>query len=201
MRPIDEARKQLKAAEAANDKLFDEATRALSKRLYHESFHAYLANFVYSPDRDEMPRWLNEGLAQIFETALFEGDEARIGHADPERLKRARAALAANELVPIRDLLRAGPKQFLVVHATDRETSDRYYLTAWALASYVAFEKKVLNTKELDAYCRATHDNDDPLAAFAALVGQKAADLPQCEKDFRFYVQHLRQNGSVARPK
>jgi len=201
MRPIDDARKQLKAAEEGNDKLFDEATRALTQRLYHESFHAYLANFVYSPDRDEMPRWLNEGLAQIFETAIFEGDEVRIGHADPERLKRAKAAVMANDLVPLKDLLHSNSKQFLVAHATDREASDRYYLNAWALASYAAFEKKVLNTKELDVYCRATHDNDDPVAAFAALVGQKAADLPQFEKDFRFYVQHLRANGTVARPK
>ncbi len=148
-----------------------------------------------------MPRWLNEGLAQIFETALFEGDEVRIGHADPERLKRAKAALAANDLVPLKDLLRSGPKQFLVAHATERETSDRHYLTAWALASYVAFEKKVLNTKELDAYCRATHDKDDPVAAFTTLLGQKAADLPLVEKDFRSYLQQLRPNGTVARPR
>jgi hypothetical protein len=200
LRPITDTRQQLAHAAEENDKLFARATRALLQRLYHESFHAYLANFVYRADREEMPRWLNEGLAQIFETALFEGDEVRIGHADAERLKRAREALAADGLVPLKELLRSGPKQFLVAHASDKETSDRYYLTSWALASYLAFDRKILNTPELDAYCRAAHEKEDPLAAFAVLVGTKPSGLVQLDKDFRSYVQHLRPNGSVARP-
>ncbi len=197
-RPIDEARKQLVAARAANDRLFDEATRLLMQRLYHESFHAYLANFVYTGGRAEMPRWLNEGLAQLFETALIEADEVRVGRPDPERLRRARAALGANELVSLRELLRSGPKQFLVAHASDKETSDRYYLTAWALALYLASDGKLLNTRPLDDYCRATRAGEDPLAAFAALVGTRRDDLPKFEEKFHAYLQGLRPGG---RPK
>ena len=100
-----------------------------------------------------MPRWLNEGLAQLYETALVEGDDVRIACPDPERLKRARAA---NDLVPLKDLLHSGPKQFVVAHASDKETSDRYYLTSWALALYLASDGTVLGTKKLDDYCRAT---------------------------------------------
>ena len=37
-----------------------------------------------------MPRWLNEGLAQIFETAIIEAGELRVGHADAERLARVK---------------------------------------------------------------------------------------------------------------
>src|SRR6516225_9397706 len=55
-----------------NDGLFKEATRHLFQTLYHEAFHAYLVNFVYPPEDGEAPRWLNEGLAQIFETAIVE---------------------------------------------------------------------------------------------------------------------------------
>src|SRR5262249_38387423 len=43
--------------ESANSKVFDKATARLFRTLYHESFHAYLANFVYSPDETELPRW------------------------------------------------------------------------------------------------------------------------------------------------
>jgi hypothetical protein len=201
MRPITEARQQLARSEEANGKLTDEATRALMQRLYHESFHAYVGTFVYPAGEAEMPRWLNEGLAQIFETAVFEADEVRIGHADPDRLKRAKEALSADTLVPLKELLRSGPKQFLVVHSSDKETSDRYYLTSWALASYLAFDRKILNTKELDAYCRATQKKADPVESFCDLVGIKPAGLPQFEKDFRAYLQHLRHNGTVAKPK
>jgi hypothetical protein len=199
MQPINEAKQQLAAAAEANGKQFDDATRALFRRLYHESFHAYLAAFVYTGDRAEMPRWLNEGLAQIFETAIIEGDEVRIARPDPDRLRRARAALAANELVPLADLLRSGQKQFVVAHASDKETSDRYYLTSWALAFYLAFDGKVLNSKRLDDYCRATSAKEDPLDAFAALVGTKKNDLPRFEERFRGYVDQLRP--ATARPK
>jgi hypothetical protein len=192
LRPVTDAEKQLAAARAANDKLFDEATRALFGRLSHESFHAYLAAFVYTGEREEMPRWLNEGLAQLYETALIEGDEVRFARPDPDRLKRARAALAAGDLVPLKDLLRSGPRQFVVAHASDKETSDRYYLTAWALALYLetdATEGKGLSARKLDEYCRATRAREDPLDTFAALVGRKSDDLAEFENRFREYVQ------------
>jgi hypothetical protein len=198
MRPIAEGERQLAAARAGNTRLFDEATRVLFQRLYHESFHAYLANFVYTGERAEMPRWLNEGLAQVFETALFEGDEVRLGRPDPARLKRAKAA---GELVPLRDLLRSSPKQFIVAHASDKETSDRYYLTSWALAYYLASDGKVLNTKKLDDYCRATRARDDPLEAFLALVGPKRDGLAEFEERFHAYVRNLQANGTVGKPK
>jgi hypothetical protein len=200
LRPIKEGRAQLAEAEAANTKLFTEATGQLFGRLRHESFHAYVANFVFVGDRAEMPRWLNEGLAQLFETALFEADEVRLGRPDPERLKRAQAALAAGELVPLKDLLRSGPKQFLVVHASEKETSDRYYLTSWALALYLADAHKILGSKQLDAYCAATHARDDPLETFAVLVGIKRDKLGEFEEKFHRYLRDLQPKRS-SRPK
>jgi hypothetical protein len=195
LRPLTDSEKQLAAARAANDKLFDEATRVLFARLSHESFHAYLAAFVYNGERAEMPRWLNEGLAQLYETALIEGDEVRFARPDPDRLKRARAALAAGELVPLKELLRSGPKQFVVAHASDKEMSDRYYLTSWALALYLetdATEGKGLAAKKLDEYCRATHAREDPVEAFATLVGRKGDELADFEAKFREHIQKAR---------
>jgi chaperonin cofactor prefoldin len=195
LRPLTDSEKQLAAARAANDKVFDEATRMLFARLSHESFHAYLAAFVYTGEREEMPRWLNEGLAQLYETALIEGDEVRIARPDPDRLKRARAALAAGELVPLKDMLRSGPKQFVVAHASDKETSDRYYLTSWALALYLetdATEGKGLGAKKLEDFCRATRAGEDALESFAALVGRKSDDLADFETKFREHIQKVR---------
>ena len=197
MRPITEGQRQLAAARAGNNKLFDDATRVLFQRLYHETFHAYLANFVYTGERAEMPRWLNEGLAQVFETAIFEGDEVRLGRPEPARLKRAKAA---GELVPLKDLLRSSPKQFIVAHASDKEMSDRYYLTSWALAYYLASDGKVLNTKKLDDYCRATRARDDPLEAFLALVGGRGDGPAGFEEKFHAYVRNLQPNGT-SKPK
>src|SRR5262249_51126430 len=124
LEPIQESRRQLRQADRENSASFDAATGRLFRVLYHEAFHAYLANWVYSPSEAEVPRWLNEGLAQVFEGAVLEAGELRVGHPDPDRLARAKAALRAQELVPLVDLLRSGPRDFLVTHASERAGSD-----------------------------------------------------------------------------
>ena len=89
LKPLQEQRAEMEKVAKANEAAFERATRQLFQTLYHEAFHAYVGNFVYPPaGKDhpdcpgELPRWLNEGMAQVFETAIFEAGELRIGHAD-----------------------------------------------------------------------------------------------------------------------
>ncbi|MFL5342166.1 MAG: DUF1570 domain-containing protein [Gemmataceae bacterium] len=194
LQPIAEKRRELNAADVRNNQIFDQATKFLFATLFHEAFHAYLASFVYPPP-GELPRWLNEGLAQIFETALLDGADLRVGHADAARLGRAKDALKKNELVPVADMLKSGPKQFLLVHVGDKQVSDRYYLTAWGLAQYLTFERRLLGSAALDRYVEALRDGRDVRKAFEELIGQP---LPQFETDFRRYLQLLQLDGSLA---
>jgi hypothetical protein len=143
-----------------------------------------------------VPRWLNEGLAQIFETAFLEGGELRVGHADKVRLTQAQAALARGDLVPLVELLRSGPKQFVVQHASEQQTSDRFYLTSWAAAFYLTFDRRLLGTRGMDDYVEALHQHADPVEAFQRLVG---AEPERFEKEFRQYLADLRPDGTVAR--
>ena len=106
--------------------------------LYHEAFHAYLANFVYPPAEYEIPRWLNEGMAQIFEGAIINADELLIMRPDSRRLAEAKKI----ELVPLDELLRAEAGRYLAFHDAGRIDSGRHYLTSWALAYYLMFELK-----------------------------------------------------------
>jgi hypothetical protein len=192
---INTARSEIDEQIKRNDKLFQDATGQLFRVLYHEAFHAYLMNFVYPPEEADVPRWLNEGLAQIFETAFVEASELRIGQADAVRLKQAQAVLGRGELVPIADLIKSGPKQFVVLHASDQQTSDRYYLTSWAAAFYLTFERRLLGTKSMDQYVLGLKRGTDPARAFAELVGQTPKEF---EKEFQQYVKDLRPDGTVA---
>jgi hypothetical protein len=193
LKPIQDARTEVANANKQNDEQFQAATQQLFRTLYHEAFHAYLANFVYPPAEADVPRWLNEGLAQIFESAFLEGGELRVGHADKARLMRVQATTPRTELVPAADLLRAGPKQFVVLHASDQAASDGYYLTSWAAAFYLTFDRRLLGTKAMDEYVRALKRGVDPLEAFHALTGQTP---PQFDKDLRQYVNQLRPDGT-----
>jgi hypothetical protein len=194
LEPIVEARKKIKVVDLMNEATFERDTHQMFATLYHEAFHAYLSNFVYPPRGGELPRWLNEGLAQIFETAIVEAGELRIGHADRNRLDKAKDALQKKELVPLESLLNSGPKHFLLVHVGDRQISDQHYLTAWAVTFYLTFEKRLFGSEAMDYYVRKLADKADTREAFEALVGQK---LSQFEKDFARYLQNLQEDGTV----
>jgi hypothetical protein len=189
-------RNKIREANEANEKKVENARRRFFRTLYHEAFHAYLANFVYPSAEAAVPRWLNEGLAQIFETAIVEGGELRIGHVDQERLAAVHAALREEQLVPLAELLRSGSKQFLVGHASDRQLSNRYYLTCWALCYYLMFESKRLQAADLDAYIRALKQGADPVDTFVRFTGQPLAEF---KKTLHEYLARLRPDGSVGK--
>lgn len=191
-----EDQRRVKVQEERNTHLFLRARQRLFTRLYHEAFHAYLANFVYPASEGHAPRWLNEGLAQIFEAAIFEVGELRVGHVDKERHETIRTTVARNALIPLVDLLRSSERDFLVAHAGDRQASDRMYLASWALAHYLTFERKLLGSAALTTYVQELKRGSDPLLAFRDLVGQP---LSEFEKHFQDYLGHLRADGTAGR--
>ena len=204
-------REKVYAADRENDRTFDAATRRLFAILYHEAFHSYAMTFVYpvrtvaeivgGKGTGELPRFLNEGLAQLFEHPLIEAGELRVGHADPERLRRIHDWLNgkakpgdAAVLVPLADLLKAGKETFLAAHANQQASADRTYLTCWGLAFYLMFEKNLIGSKAFDDYLKAVNTGTEPAKAFTALVGQ---DLPAFENDWHDYLKKLQPDGTV----
>ncbi len=194
--PIREGRELIRKTEERNTAVFTLARSRLFQRLYHEAFHAYLNTWVYPAGEFEVPLWLNEGLAQIFETAIFELGELRVGHADEDRLKAIRTAIQKNTLLPLKELLRSSPAQFQVAHrsAPAMQVSDRHYLASWGLSFYLTFDRKVLGKKAMDDYVRSLKRGTDPLLAFQELVGKP---LPAFEKDYLNYLKSLRPDGTA----
>lgn len=198
LRPLEEARQKMRSTEERNAEALDASRRRLFQRLYHEAFHAYLAAEVYPPAEGELPRWFNEGLAQIFESSIVEVGELRVGHTDREHFDALRLALKRGDLLPLSELLGSGPGQFQVAHAASQQASDRHYLASWALAFHLTFERRILGTRRLDGYVAGLHRGADPVAAFEELVGEP---LRRFEAEHLAYLERLRQDGTVAHSK
>jgi hypothetical protein len=207
---INMERQRVWKAEVANGEKFDQATKRLFAILYHEAFHAYVGTFVYPPLKPddvkagkgtgELPRWLNEGLAQVFETAVVEAGELRADSPDRERLLRVKDWLkgkgGADRLVPLSDLLTNGKDAFLAFHADQKAATNRAYLTSWALAYYLTFDRRVMRTAELKKYLIAVNSGEDPRQAFSTLVGK---DLDTFEKEWHAYLLRLQSDGTLAK--
>jgi Protein of unknown function (DUF1570) len=206
---VEVERKRLWAADNANGMKFDMATRQVFAVLYHEAFHAYVGTFVYSPLKNsevkagkgtgELPRWLNEGLAQVFETSVVEAGELRADCPDKERLNRVKEWVKGkngSSLVALPDLLTTGKDAFLTSHADQKAAADRAYLTSWALAYYLTFDRRLIGTTAFKKYLVAVNSGDDPRQAFATLVGK---DLPTFQNDWHAYLMKLQSDGTVAR--
>jgi len=186
---LDRKQKEIDRFDRDNARVFERVTGRMFARLYHEAFHAYLDNYVYPADECDVPPWLSEGLAVLFESVRIESDALRIDAPDPVALKKLKADLGSREPLPLAALLGAGYDRF----AQPREeaaASDRYYLHAWGLVYYLAFERQLLGSAALDLYVRPPAVN--PLNAaerFERLVG---APLPQFERVWRAYIAALR---------
>lgn len=158
----------------ANEQKFAEVTGQMFTRLAHEAFHAWLDTFVYPHDQHDVPRWLNEGLAQVFETAQLDGDSLRIDAPDRQRLARLQADLSQQPL-PLAQLLMAEEREFLGPHG-DAE-SQRHYLYAWGLAWHLAFHENLLSSQRLDEYVSLAQRDADPIRRFERLTGQPLAQF------------------------
>lgn len=194
--PLRDAENRISRSERRNADVIARARQRLFARLYHEAFHAYLGTFVYPGEDRKVPLWLNEGLAQVFESAIVEAGELRVGHAEKARLQEAQEALEKKSLLPLLSLLRAAPKEFQFAHASGKEKAGRAYLASWALAHYLLFGRRVIGTDAFDEYVRALGREADPASAFQALVRQR---LPQFEADFHAYVKKLQEDGRLGR--
>ena len=200
--PIERDRKRIAEVDEKNGKTFDTATKRIFAALYHEAFHAYVGTFIYPPLKPEevkggkgtgeLPRWLNEGLAQVFETALVEAGELRADSPDRDRLDRVKDWLKGkgprDRLVPVSDLLMTGKDAFLAFHVDQKAATDRAYLSSWALAYYLTFERRLIGTPAFEKYLITVNSGEDPRKAFAELVGK---DLDAFEKDWHAYLLRL----------
>ena len=185
------ARAQIESARRDNVQRVEAARRGFYGWLAHEAWHAYADGHVSKSDSNGLPLWLDEGLAQVFETAPLEAGELRLDAPDPVRLALLQEMLRGPLAPTLTDLLTARQEQFLVGHAGSTVTSQRAYLMAWGLAFHLALIEPVLTPASLAALTasptgslKSSSDkqvsplqHSDPIQQFEALTSMPLADF------------------------
>ena len=104
------------------ERLFKQAAGQMLVRLYHEAFHAYVRNWVFPRPQYDIPPWLDEGLAVLFEGGLLEGDKLRVDAPNPAALKKLKADMAGPDPLALNDLLAAGQGSFHIAARRGRKS-------------------------------------------------------------------------------
>jgi hypothetical protein len=137
---------------------------------------------------------LNEGLAQVYESAVVDGGQLNVGRVDLKRLMAMQDAIRQKQALPLSDIIAAEPRRFQLVHASEAQAADQLFVASWALAYYLAFHRKALASAELEAWLASLKRGTPPLEAFRVWVGQP---LNEFEVEFHRYVMHLRPDGTL----
>ena len=149
---ISAKRVEIQRVDRQNQQLFDRLAGQMFAQIYHEAFHAYLENCVYPRQRYETPLWLNEGLAQLFESAQPQSTSLRVDSPDAALLKRLKADLSGPAPLSLDRVLAADAPAFL-----SSAEAPRLYLYAWGLVYYLTFEQPRVPSSQLDGYVALEH--------------------------------------------
>lgn len=168
---------EIQRMDRKNAARFREVSGVMFTRLYHEAFHAYLENYVYPHQDYDVPRWLNEGLAQVFESGLLESDTLRVDVPNPRALAALQSDLAGPEPLSLSDLLLADANTFLAAHRENSAGASRLYYYSWGLAYYLTFEQSRLGQPAFEAYISPAAAQRPAVPRFEQLIGMPLSEF------------------------
>jgi Tfp pilus assembly protein PilF len=140
--------------------------------VYHEYVHTLLhSNFRW------LPSWLDEGLADFYGTAKFEGKKSYVG------MPSTRVYQLQNQaIIPLETLLVVNPWTYF---RGDENEISIFYAESWALVHYLIFGPNMELGKKLNRFYDQLQRGDPQIKAFREAFG----DLKTVEDGLQKYVQ------------
>ncbi len=115
--------------------LDDNGRDGLRRTLQHEAFHG----FAYFAISRNIPTWLNEGMAQLFEEGIWTGKKFLMGQVPPRRLRQLHSDVRGHKLVPFDQFFRVTPERWAKTLHGNANAGATYYGEAWAIAYFLQF--------------------------------------------------------------
>lgn len=146
--------------------------------IQHEMFHQYA---VMRLNGEDLPVWLNEGLAEYFGESIFTGDGLVCGLIPPYRLERLRKTIADRKALSVADLIAMSHEDW------NKELTSANYDMAWALVQFLVQGDSEKHQKAFVNYIREAGKGGDALAVFQKTIGPAGV----VETRFRDWLHEL----------
>ncbi|HSI35832.1 MAG: DUF1570 domain-containing protein [Phycisphaerae bacterium] len=156
----------------------------LRRTLQHEAFHQF-AHKALGPN---VPVWMNEGLAQLFEEGIWTGEGFLMQQVPPRRLRQLQSDLKNEKLLPLKRLLDMTPEQWGESLAKDATVGAVQYNQAWAITHYMAYGEGGKNGVKLVEMLQGLNRGKDARTAFEDAFG---TNLTAFKNGFEKYVAGL----------
>ncbi len=169
---------------------------ALRRTLQHEAFH----QFAYSAINPDLPPWLNEGLATVFEEGIFMGRSFSLGQVPPRRVRQLNADIAHKRLIRFDTMMKMSLEDWGKALAADGQPirGATQYNQAWAMCHFLIFSGPVnqptYRKRFLDLLSRI-HGGTDATDAFNECFSNNILGFQQ---RFLEYTQTLRPTNEAA---
>ena len=140
---------------------------------FHEYVHLHLRDNVPG-----VPLWLNEGLAELYGSMKFSGNDALLGAPLPHYIR----LLRENELLPLSTLFSIGTSS---PHYNEQDKSGIFYGQSWALVHYLMLGE---NGRQ-DQFKRFLQQVSKGENAARAIENSFGVSLATLEQDLKAYVR------------
>ncbi|HVM61694.1 MAG TPA: DUF1570 domain-containing protein [Verrucomicrobiae bacterium] len=146
--------------------------------LAHEGFHQFIGYEL----GQRIPMWLNEGMAQYFETAFITGSQFHVGQVSRGKLLYAQALIANKQAPPLSQLIQWDRNTFYA-------NANVAYPMSWALVYYLVNSNgERFGQSEFRRYMQDLKYGQDDYRSFQRRFG---ADIDRWQSDFENYILHL----------
>lgn len=144
---------------------------------YATAFHEYVHLHV-KDNIPNAPLWLNEGLAELYESLQFSGGDVLIGTPKPHYLFLLRNL----EMLPLKTLLSIGTDS---PHYNERDKQGIFYGESWALVHYLMLGDRSRQDQFKQFLQRVARGDD----AAKAIEGAYGITIDKLEQELEAYVR------------
>jgi hypothetical protein len=164
---------------------------SLRRTLQHEAFH----QFAHAAISHHLPRWMNEGIAQLFEESIWIGKDFLTDQIPPRRLRQLHADIIQKRLVDFDQFMALSPSDWRTVLHTNRDKANLYYNQAWVMACFCSAAGDPAYRSAFNQLLHKLHDNQiDPDTA----THQCFPDLKDMRKKFNAWAAKLTPSPQAA---